>query len=79
MVKNGTSVLQGMDIWDTPSRDVEWAVKDMIPMRKKTVAVGDFEAGKSYLYLGAALSIAGGRLGISDLRYQRCVKCCMWI
>tara|TARA_R100001463_G_scaffold23977_1_gene57264 strand:- start:8592 stop:9704 length:1113 start_codon:yes stop_codon:yes gene_type:complete len=63
VVKNGTSVLHGMDIWDTPSRNVEWAVKDMIPMRKKTVAVGDFEAGKSYLYLGAALSIAGGKTG----------------
>ena len=63
VVKNGTSVLKGLDIWDAPYREVEWAVKDMIPMRKKTIAVGDFEAGKSYLYLGAALSIAAGKTG----------------
>ena len=57
----GKYVISGIDIWNTPYKPVEWAVKDMIPMRKKTVAVGDFESGKSYLYLGAALSLAAGK------------------
>ena len=55
LVKNGkkdeVNVISGMQIFNTPYQKVEWAIKDMIPMRKKTVAVGDFEAGKSYLYL----------------------------
>ena len=65
LVKNGkkdeVNVISGMQIFNTPYQKVEWAIKDMIPMRKKTVAVGDFEAGKSYLYLGAALSLASGK------------------
>ena len=61
--ENATQILRGLDIWTAEYSPVEWAIKDMIPMGKKTVAVGDFEAGKSYLYLGAALSIAGGKPG----------------
>ena len=61
--KQSTNIYRGIKIWETQYEPVEWAIKDMIPMRKKTVAVGDFEAGKSYLYLGAALSIAAGKSG----------------
>jgi len=61
--ENKANIIRGLNIWDTPYDPVEWAIKDMIPMRKKTVAVGDFEAGKSYLYLGAALSLAAGKAG----------------
>ena len=65
VIKNGkgddVNVISGMQIFTTPYQKVEWAIKDMIPMRKKTVAPGDFEAGKSYLYLGAALSLASGK------------------
>ena len=56
-----THVISGLAIWSTPYNPIEWGIKDMIPMRKKTVAVGDFESGKSYLYLGAALSLAAGK------------------
>ena len=55
------NIINGLDIWNTKYKTIEWAIQDMIPMRKKTVAVGDFEAGKSYLYLGAALSLASGK------------------
>ena len=65
------NVISGLDIWDTDYHPIEWAIADMIPMRKKTVAVGDFEAGKSYLYLGAALSLASGKPDYLGFKIQK--------
>ena len=55
------NILYGLDIFNATYDPVEWVIQDLFPMRAKTIAVGDFEAGKSYFTLGAALSIASGK------------------
>ncbi|MDB9884180.1 AAA family ATPase [Candidatus Marinimicrobia bacterium] len=58
---NDLSIRRGSDIFNHNPKPVEWVIKDLIPKRKKTLSVGDYEAGKSFINMGAALSIATGQ------------------
>jgi len=60
-IKHNVSTRRGSDIWNHNPEPVEWVIKDLIPKRKKTISVGDYEAGKSFINMGAALSIASGQ------------------
>ena len=59
--KNHVSTRRGSDIFNHKTKPVEWVIKDLIPRRKKTISVGDYEAGKSFINMGAALCIATGK------------------
>mgnify|MGYP001156505206 CR=1 FL=1 len=58
---NDLSIRRGSDIFNHNTKPVEWVIKDLIPRRKKTISVGDYEAGKSFINMGAALCIATGK------------------
>ena len=54
-------IRRGKDILAHNPKPVEWVIKDLIPKRKNTISVGDYEAGKSFINMGAALCISAGK------------------
>jgi len=47
-----SSVKRGSDIFNHNPKPIEWVIKDLIPKHKKTISVGDYEAGKSFINMG---------------------------